>query len=97
MVKIWPSHEVYPLSTDQCLEGANCLLVSEDRITVIEKNISVRDKQWNVSTFLFGKLFREKGSEWARVYSDVMDDKRLLSMLQWPRKDNSDTRTARYC
>lgn len=77
MVKIWPSHEVYPLSTDQCLEWANCLLVSGDCITVIEKNILVRDKQWNVSTFLFGKLFREKGSEWARVYGDVMDDRKV--------------------
>lgn len=63
MVKICASHEVYLLSPAQCLERANCLLVSEDHITVIEKNILVSDKQWNVSTFVFGKLFREKESE----------------------------------
>lgn len=37
-----------------------CLSALEDFMPIIKKDPLVRDKQWNVSTFLLGKLFKEK-------------------------------------
>lgn len=37
-----------------------CLSALEDLMPIIKKDPLVQDKQWNVSTFLLGKLFKEK-------------------------------------